>query len=184
MKINNDAPAEFPASGELRLTRLLPGPIERVWEYLIDPEKRARWFAGGLLEPRPGGRAEFAMRQAQLAPDETPPDKYKHMHNSGVTIAGRVIRCEPPRVLVFTFGGDDSEVSFELQAQGSQVMLMLTHRARGEDLPDLGNFATGWHVHLGLLVAGLEGAPRPSFWPKHAELLAAYQQRTAITPQG
>jgi len=30
----------------------LPGPIERVWEYLTDPDKRARWFAGGPMEPR------------------------------------------------------------------------------------------------------------------------------------
>lgn len=26
----------------LRLERVLPGPIERVWEYLTDSEKRAR----------------------------------------------------------------------------------------------------------------------------------------------
>jgi len=180
----NDASGQFTAPGEVRIMRILPGPIERVWKYLTDPEKRARWFAGGLLEPIPGSRAEFAMRQSQLAPDETPPDKYKHMHYSGVTIAGRVLRCEPPHVLVFTFGGDDSEVTFELQAQGRQVLLVLTHRARGEDIPDLGNFATGWHTHLSLLVAELEGAPRPSFWPQHAELLARYQRLQATNAQG
>ncbi|HEX2861996.1 MAG TPA: SRPBCC family protein [Lacunisphaera sp.] len=179
---SNDEPGRFTAPGEVRLSRTLPGPIERVWHYVTDPEKRARWFAGGLLELRPGGRAEFAMRQAELAPDETPPDKYKHMHHSGVTITGRVLRCEPPHVLVFTFGGDDSEVTIELQTQGSQVLLVLTHRARGEDVPDLGNFATGWHSHLSLLVAELEGAPRPAFWPKHAELLAMYQKLRALTP--
>jgi uncharacterized protein YndB with AHSA1/START domain len=180
--ISNDAPGRFTAPGEVRIMRTLPGPIERVWQYLTDPEKRARWFAGGLLEPKAGGRAEFAMRQSQLAPDETPPDKYKNMHHSGATIAGRVLRCEPPHLLVFTFGGDDSEVTVELQTQGSQVLLVLTHRAKGEDVPDLGNFATGWHTHLSLLVAELEGAPRPSFWPKHARLLAEYQKLQAITP--
>jgi uncharacterized protein YndB with AHSA1/START domain len=181
---SNDQPGRFTAPGEVRLMRTLPGPIERVWQYLIDPEKRARWFAGGLLEPKAGGRAEFAMRQAQLAPEETPPDKYKQMHHSGVTIAGRVLRCDPPHVLVFTFGGDDSEVTVELQPQGNQVLLILTHRAKGEDVPDLGNFATGWHMHLSLLVAELEGAPRPSFWPKHAGLLAEYHKLLASTSQG
>ena len=184
MNINNHDYAKFTAPGEVRIVRLLPGPIERVWQYLTDPEKRARWFAGGLLEQKPGGRAEFAMRQANLAPDETPPDKYKHMHHSGVTISGRVLRCEPPRLLVFTFGGDDSEVTFELNPQGSQVLLVLTHRAKGEDVPDLGNFATGWHTHLSLLVAELEGSPRPPFWPAHDQLLAEYEKLQKVAPQG
>ena len=180
---NNDQHGKFTGPGEVRLVRTLPGPIERVWEYLIDSEKRARWFAGGVLEQKPGSRVEFAMRQANLAPDETPPDKYKHMHHTGVTIEGRVLRCEPPRLLVFTFGGDDSEVTFELTPQGSQVLLMLTHLARGEDLPDLSSFAAGWHTHLAQLAAQLEGTPRPSFWPMHARLQADYQKlQTAATP--
>ncbi|HYD82864.1 MAG TPA: SRPBCC family protein [Opitutus sp.] len=179
MNIDNHEHAKFTGPGEVRLVRLLPGPIERVWQYLVDPEKRARWFAGGLLEQKPGGRAALTMRQASLAPDETPPEKYKQMHHSGVTIEGRVLRCEPPRLLVFTFGGDDSEVTFELTTQNSQVLLVLTHRAKGEDVPDLGNFATGWHTHLALLVAELEGAPRPPLWPTHARLEADYEKLRA-----
>ena len=46
----NDQPAQFPAPGEIRLMRTLPGPIERLWQYLTDPEKRSRWFAGGPME--------------------------------------------------------------------------------------------------------------------------------------
>ena len=172
----NEQHGKFIGRGEVRLVRTLPGPIERVWEYLVDPKKRARWFAGGALEQKPGGRVQFAMRQADIAPDETPPDKYKNMHHSGVVIEGRVLRCEPPRLLVFTFGGDDSEVTFELTPQGSQVLLVLTHLAKGEDVPDLGNFATGWHSHLAQLVAELEGKPRPPFWTRHAELLSEYEK--------
>ncbi len=183
MTINNHDYAKFNTRGEVCLVRLLPGPIERVWQYITDPEKRARWFAGGALEQRPGGRVAFAMRHADLAPGETPPDKYKHVHLTGITIEGRVLRCEPPRLLVFTFGGDDSEVTFELKAQDNQVLLVLTHLAKGEDLPDLSNFATGWHTHLGLLIAELEGAPLPPFWPTHARLLAEYTKlQAAPTP--
>lgn len=36
--------------GTVRIERLLPGPIERVWAYLTDVDKRATWLAGGLLE--------------------------------------------------------------------------------------------------------------------------------------
>lgn len=176
MKINNDAPGEFVSRGEVRLTRLLPGPIERVWEYLTDPAKRARWFAGGVTELRAGGKVEFAMHHVNLAPGETPPDKYKHVHDPGVTFEGRVLRCEAPRLLVFTFGGDDSEVTFELTPQGRQVLLVLTHRARGEDLPEINNFSTGWHTHLTVLVALLEGTPPPPFWATHARLTAEYEK--------
>ena len=44
------------APDTVRIERLLPGPIERVWQYLTDPQLRAQWFAGGELEPRTGGR--------------------------------------------------------------------------------------------------------------------------------
>lgn len=172
--IDNFAPGEFTGPGEVRLVRLLPGPIERVWQYLTDPEKRARWLAGGLFEARPGGRIEFVMHHAKLSPGETPPEQFKHVHDPGVTFGGRVLRCEPPRLLVHTFGGDDSEVTFELTPQGVQVLLVLTHRAKGEDRPELCNFASGWHTHFTLLLAELEGRPRPPLWATHTRLLAEY----------
>jgi len=170
----NDQPAQFPAPGEVRLIRLLPGPIERVWDFLIDPEKRVRWLSGGILEQRPGGKIEFNMHHKKLAPNETPPDEYKHVHDPGVTFDGVVLKCEPPRLLVHTFGGSDSEVTFELTSHGDQVQLVLTHRAKGEDLPDLHNFASGWHIHIGFLIALLEGAPPPPFWPMHHKLKVEY----------
>jgi len=43
----NEQPGAYNGPAEVRLVRILPGPIERIWEYLTDPEKRARWFAGG-----------------------------------------------------------------------------------------------------------------------------------------
>ena len=49
---NNDDRAQFPAPGEIRIMRTLPGPIERIWTYLTDPAKRAKWFAGGPMELR------------------------------------------------------------------------------------------------------------------------------------
>jgi len=38
----------------VRLERLLPGPIERVWAYLTEADKRATWFAGGMFDLRVG----------------------------------------------------------------------------------------------------------------------------------
>ena len=31
----------------VRFERLLPGPIERVWAYLTESEKRRKWLASG-----------------------------------------------------------------------------------------------------------------------------------------
>jgi len=182
MNIDNHAHGQFNGPTEVRLVRLLPGPIERVWAYLTDPEKRARWLCGGAVAQTAGGKIEFAMHHAKLAPGETPPARYQHVHDPGVTFEGRVLRCEPPRLLVHTFGGDDSEVTFELTPQGSQVLLVLTHRVKGEDLPDLHNYASGWHSHVALLLAELEGAARPPFWATHLRLVAEYEKlRPALT---
>lgn len=177
--IDNHAPGEFASPGEVRLVRLLPGPLERVWEYLTDPGKRARWLAGGATEQRAGGKVVFVMHHQNIAPHETPPEKFKHVQDPGVTFEGRVLRCEPPRLLAFTFGGDDSVVTFELEPHGSQVRMILTHRATGEDLPEITNYASGWHTHLSLLIALLEDRPLPPFWSHHAAQLAEYQRRHA-----
>lgn len=174
--ITNDSFAEFPHPGELRIVRLLPGPIERVWAYLTDAEKRARWFAGGATEPKAGGKVEFAMQHKQISPHEQPPARYAHVHDPGVTFEGRVLRYEPPRVLAYTFGDDNSQVTFELTAQGEKVLLVLTHRSTGDDIKEQNNYAGGWHTHLALLIALLENTPPPPFWAQHARLAAHYDQ--------
>ena len=42
-------------AGTIRFERLLPGPIERVWAYLTESDKRAKWLAAGDMDLRPGG---------------------------------------------------------------------------------------------------------------------------------
>src|SRR5436853_3101350 len=97
----NDQPAEFRGPGEVRLVRTLPGPIERIWEYLTDPEKRSRWFAGGPMEPRQGGKLTLQFRHCNIAPDETPPEEHRCKHDPGGSMDGVVTRWEPPRVLAY-----------------------------------------------------------------------------------
>jgi uncharacterized protein YndB with AHSA1/START domain len=180
--IDNQALVQFPVPGEVRLVRLLPGPIERVWDFILDPEKRARWFCGGVWEQKAGGKVVFAMHHKNLAPDETPPADHAKVHHEGVTFEGRVLRCEAPRLLVFTFGGDDSEVTFELTPEGDRVRLVLTHRASGSDLKQVGSFASGWHIHVAMLIALLEGKPRPPFWSLYATLKPRYCAMTETSP--
>jgi uncharacterized protein YndB with AHSA1/START domain len=172
----NDQHGRFNGPAEVRIVRTLPGPIERVWEYLTDSEKRSRWFAGGPMEPRKGGKVTLHFRHKDLAPDEIPPEEFKHHHDSGNSMEGIVTRFEPPRVLAFTFGSTgESEATFELTPQGDDVLLVLTHRARGEDLPYMAEFGAGWHTHVAHLIALLEGSPRPPFWPLYTKFRTEYE---------
>ena len=173
----NDLHGKYTSPGEKRIVRVLPGPIERIWDYLTDSEKRSRWFAGGPMEPRQGGKVTLHFRHKDLVPDETPPEEHKQHHDPGHTMEGIVTRFEPPRVLAFTFGSDgESEAIFELTPQGKDVLLVLTHRSRDGDLPYMGDFGAGWHTHVTHLIALLEGAPQPPFWALHAKLKADYEK--------
>lgn len=179
----NEEHGKFTSRAEVRIVRTLPGPIERIWEYLTDSEKRARWFAGGPMERRKGGKVTLKFRHKNLVPDETPPDAYKQHHETGHEMEGIITRWEPPHVLAYTFGStQESEVTFELTAQGKDVLLVLTHRAQPGDLPYMTEFSSGWHTHLVHLIALLEGTPRPPFWSLHAKLKADYEKLFAAAP--
>jgi uncharacterized protein YndB with AHSA1/START domain len=173
----NDQLGQFTGPAEVRIVRTLPGPIERIWDYLTDPEKRSRWFAGGPMELRKGGKMTLLFRHKNLAPDEVPPEEHKEHHDTGRSMEGIVTRCEPPRVLAYTLGSTgDSEATFELTPQGKDVLLVLTHRARGEDTDYTAGFGAGWHTHFAHLIALLDGAPRPPFWSMHARLRVEYEK--------
>jgi uncharacterized protein YndB with AHSA1/START domain len=181
---NNEEPGKFTGPAEVRIVRTLPGPIERVWDYLTDSEKRARWFASGSMEQRVGGKVRFEMRHSCIAPGETPPEKFKKVHESGKVFECTITRCEPPRLLAFTFGSDnESEAIFELTPQGKDVLLVLTHRATGGDIPYMHEFAAGWHTHVAQLVAQLEGMEPPPFWPMLMTLKIAYNQARIAAQQ-
>lgn len=176
----NDQLGKFNGPAEVRLVRLLPGPIERVWDYLTVSEKRARWLAAGPMEPRPGGKVVLRFRHKDLVPDETPPADFQEHHENGHSMYGTITRWEPPRLLAHTFGSDgESEVTFELTAQGEQVRLVVTHRATGSDVPCMNLFGSGWHTHLAHLIALLEGAPRPPYWPLFAQVKSEYEKLQA-----
>ncbi len=172
----NDEYGQFIKPTEVRLVRLLPGPVERLWEYLVDDEKRSRWFAGGPLERKVGGKLTLIKNDAKLAGSETPPPEFQQS-SCGESMPGVVTRYEPPRVLAYIFGqSGQSQVTFELIPQGDQVQLVLTHRSGGSDTPLLNNFAAGWHTFLDHLTATLTGAPRPPLWALHSKYRSDYEK--------
>jgi uncharacterized protein YndB with AHSA1/START domain len=168
--------ATLAAPATIRMERLLPGPIERVWAYLTESDKRAKWFAGGEFELRVGGRIELQFDHNSLSSDKKVPDKHKGVEHS--RSEGRITRLEPNRLLAYawTMFGADTEVTFELAPRGKDVLLTITHvglTARDVQARIMG----GWDVHTGILADILNGvAPRP-FWATHARLEPEYAAR-------
>ena len=164
--------------GEVRMERVLPGPIERVWAYLTESEKRGKWFAAGPMELKPGGKLELIFHNSELSHHNEPtPEKYKKYE--GYKSTGQVTRFEPPRVLTFLWHeekGPPSEVTFELSQRGKEVLLVLTHRR----LATRGNMvgvSGGWHIHLAILSDVLNGVPPRPFWSTHIRLETEYEKR-------
>jgi uncharacterized protein YndB with AHSA1/START domain len=141
----------------VRFERLLPGPIERVWEFLVDTTRLPGWFGDARIEPRVGGAVKVM----------------------GGHVRGVVTKWNPPRRLTYTWavfnpGEDESSypesyVSFELEPRGNGVLLILTH------LPVLERFekqnAMGWHTFLDMLSAVVRG--------ETADARDAYMKRNA-----
>lgn len=170
-------------SGAVRFERLLPGPVERVWSYLVDSDKRGTWLASGRIEPRIGGAADLLFKHSEIT-GEAPPERYREMNDKGSPSRGTVTRYEPMTALAMTWPGEgdaSSEVTFELAPEGEKVRLVVTHR-RLADKAEMANVSSGWHAHLGLLEDRLAGNPPRGFWSRIEGLEAEYAERFAGLP--
>lgn len=165
------------AADTVRIERLLPGPIERVWAYLTESEKRGRWLASGEMDLRVGGKVRLNFLHSSLTPhQEPPPERFKE-YDCGVGFDGVVTRCEPPRLLSYTWVGG-SEVTFELVPQDAKVLLVITHvRLRGSD--EMANVAAGWHTHVAIMEQNLLGITPGPFWSIWQRLETEYKRRMA-----
>jgi len=166
----------------VKFERLLPGPIERVWAYLTESDKRARWLCGGDVETSNGGHVDMHFHNVSLSSDEDipRPEKYKEMPER-VSFEGKVERCEPPHLLEHTweFGNEKSLVCYELAEQDDKVKLVLTHR-RLETKDTVLDVSGGWHTHLNLLVDVLEGSPARPFYKMQLQYESEYAKRLGV----
>jgi uncharacterized protein YndB with AHSA1/START domain len=174
--MNNNDLGQYTQRGEIQFNRLLPGPIERVWTYITDFEKRGTWLAKGPMELRPGGAMRLTFHHADFATAEgTPGDEC--CKADGKEMKGVILRCEPPRLLSFRWtNAEDSEVTFELTERGKDVQLVLTHRRLVSHELTRG-VSAGWHTHLAVLIAQVSGTPVPPFWSTKARLDGEYEGR-------
>ena len=167
------APVTLLEPGTVRLERLLPGPVERVWAYLTESKKRATWLAAGEFDLRVGGKGRLEFDNSKLPNDADLPKEYQERGKGQFDCV--ITRLEPLRLLSHTWKWDsgDSEVTYELTPRGKDVLLTIVHRRlqpRGLVIGVMG----GWDVHTGILADILNGvAPRP-FWATHTKVEKEY----------
>jgi uncharacterized protein YndB with AHSA1/START domain len=161
------------APATVKMERLLPGPIERVWAYLTESDLRRRWLASGDMKLEPGATFELVWRNDELTdpPGTRPADKSKENRAKG-----RIIEVDPPHRLVYSWEGV-GEVALDLRREGEKVLLTLVHSR----LPDRGHVlgvSAGWHAHLDVLAARLNDTKPAPFWDALTRLRAEYERRS------
>jgi uncharacterized protein YndB with AHSA1/START domain len=167
-----DAYGDLVEPATLRIQRLLPGPIERVWKYLTESGMRKQWLAAGEMRMQQGWEFELVWRNDELSdPPGTRPEGFAKEHR----LNSRILACDPPHSLAFTFG-TAGEVHFVLETKGDKVLLTLVH-TRLPDRSTTLNVSAGWHAHLDVLATRLEGGTVTSFWDGWARLKADYARR-------
>ena len=165
-------PVTLVEPGTVKLERLLPGPLERVWAHITESDKRARWLAAGEFDLRVGGKVRLEFDNGRLPNEKPLPAKYKEAGKG--QFEGVITRLEPNRLLAHTWKWDsgDTEVSYELAPRGRKVLLTIVHRRLSKEL--VSKVMGGWDVHSGILEDILNGvAPRP-FWATHDKLEPEY----------
>jgi uncharacterized protein YndB with AHSA1/START domain len=172
----NDRHGVLAPDRSLRIQRLLPGPIERVWSYLTESDLRRQWLASGTMQLQPGASFELVWRNDELSnsaaerPEGFPAE-------SRATC--QFIELDPPRRLRYIWPSV-GEVTMELEAHGADVLLTLTHRQLvGEQL--ILNVSAGWHAHLALLVARLENTLAPSLWATWKQVRTEYEEQSCAS---
>lgn len=147
----------------VRLVRDLPGPVERVWTFLTDPNFLSRWFSDGIVADRVGGVVRFEMGAE-----------------------GRVTAYEPPHLLEYTWNEIDhspgpivdSVVRWELVEVGDRVRLTLTHERLSE--VEAAFHGAGWHTFLDRLCACADGCEPPPIMERFAQLKNEYAKRYSV----
>ena len=156
----------------LKIERLLPGPIERVWSYITEADLRKQWMAAGDMKLEVGSEVELVWRNDELT---DPPGKRPEGMGAENRMVSKVLEVEAPRRLFISWG-EQSDVLFELEQKGVNTLLTVTHR-RPPTRDILLSVSAGWHAHIDVLAARLSGTKPGPHWDNWVKLLSEYAQR-------
>ncbi len=163
---------EIVNSNTVRFERLLPGPVEQVWDFITGSEGIASWlFAEATFEQVQGGRVDLKFG--------TPDPENGHQYN----VRGTVSEIEIPRLVTYSWIETSTDltstVRFELSPRGGDVLLTVTHSSVSPEF--MPKVSAGWHAHLDTLVAVVKGEKPDEFLPVYTELLKRYSAAIAAT---
>jgi len=167
-----DAYGELIEPATLKIQRLLPGPIDRVWAYLTESDLRRKWLASGTMEMKVGAPFELVWRNHELT---DPPGKRPEGFGEEHRMESEITELDAPRKLAFSWGSTGG-VSFELEPDGDKVLLTVIHRRIPDRSMSL-NISAGWHAHLDILAARIAGEEPEPFWDHWAALKSEYAER-------
>jgi uncharacterized protein YndB with AHSA1/START domain len=120
----------------IRFERHLVDPPEVVWQALTDRAQLKRWFPCDIItdEWKVGAALKFEFREGKWPP-----------------LAGRVLECDEPRVLAFTWGEETLRFELMPESTGATLLILTDELDRGFAARN----AAGWAECLDLL----EGRP-------------------------
>jgi uncharacterized protein YndB with AHSA1/START domain len=156
----------------LRMQRLLPGPVERVWSYLADSNLRRQWLCAGALGTKAGDTFEWVWRNDELT---SPVGERPEGFDEEKRMQGRITEIRAPYRLGYEWPGV-GHVIFDLEPQGKDVLLTVIHERIPNARTALG-VSTGWHAHLDLLATRLAGGKAEPFWDAMVRLRKIYERR-------
>jgi uncharacterized protein YndB with AHSA1/START domain len=144
---------------QLRFTRRLRHPPEKVWRALTEPAHLAAWFPTDIDGERAAGAAlRFTFR-----------------HGEGPTMDGEMLRYEPPSVLELRWGSAET-LRFELQPDGEGSLLTFINTF--DELGKAARDGAGWHTCLDVLAYHLDEQPAPWTPAEHwHQVHAAYVEQ-------
>lgn len=164
--------------GKLEFRRVFDADIEKVWKFLVDPEKRKLWFCGGRTDDHAGGEIVFEFDHRRLS-ESAPPEKYAE--EEVVTHYGRILEYDPPKLLTFTWFENEHEehstvwIVLSSRDDGSTELHLVHEKLEGRDI--IVSVLAGWHGHFDVLGEVLAGQRETDFWVRDQELETEYDTR-------
>src|SRR4051794_36237613 len=125
---------------ELRFSRELAHPVEKVWTAITSPEGLAAWFPFDVVgEREPGAALRFEFREGE-----------------GPAFEGSMVEFEPQSVMELRWEGDET-LRLELAEAGRGCVLTLINRF--DELGKAARDPAGGHPCLDALEGSLAGEP-------------------------
>jgi uncharacterized protein YndB with AHSA1/START domain len=142
---------------QLRFTRHLPHPIDKVWRAVTEPEHLLAWFPTTIDGERAAG--------ADLT--------FRFPHEDAPEMKGTMLAWDPPRLMELRWGDDDVlRIELAPDADGTRLTLVDVFPEQGRAARD----GAGWHASLDALTGHLQGDATPDDNSRWSELAPLYRE--------